>query len=524
VYDVPSVENELNKALDTFNWPEAERICKQIIEQASVTRYDEQIAKRILGALRRKRQFALMSQVADAFIRGGQDAPQIFRQYAQSLIDQGMLTAARTTLNAALAELSPADSEWAELRGLLGRTFKQLYVENPNQPENLRKAIQYYYGVYKTQPAAYLWHGINTVACLARAERDNITPPDEVAPMPAIASDIESTLKGIADLQYWNRATAIEVAVALGKTSDAFYHAFHYTNDQNVDAFEIMSLLRQLREIWQLTTGAEPGKLLLPLLESALLKRQGGCVAVNLENVRLDSQNAGEVEKQFQRVFGQQRFQSLPWYRTGLKRCEAVGRVESLAGRKVGTGFLVRASDFFPGRSEKELLFLTNAHVVPENLAFKSGRVVFEATGQTFRIVELVWSSPRNQLDATFLRLDGVNEQAELCPLVPEPDPFDAAKEPRVYVIGYPLGGELSFSLQDSVWVSSDRKVLRYRTPTESGSSGSPVFDQEFWSVIGLHHAALKTENEAIAISAIQEATGARAAKAAEAPDRDPTL
>jgi V8-like Glu-specific endopeptidase len=62
--------------------------------------------------------------------------------------------------------------------------------------------------------------------------------------------------------------------------------------------------------------------------------------------------------------------------------------------------------------------------------------------------------------------------------------------------------------------------VLRYRTPTESGSSGSPVFDQEFWTVIGLHHAALKTENEAIAIRAIQEATGARpSTTAAEAPD-----
>jgi hypothetical protein len=441
VYDVAAVEDELKKALNTFNWPEAERICRHIIEQASTTRYDEQSAKRILSALRRKRQFALMAQVADAFIRGGQDAPQIFRQYAQSLIDQGMLSLARTTLAAALAELDPADSEWAELRGLLGRTYKQLYVENPSQPENLRKAIQYYHGVYRTNSKTHLWHGINTVACLARAGRDNIAPPDDIPPMTAIASDIEATLKGITDLQYWDRATAIEVAVALGKTSDAFYHAFHYTNDEKADAFEITSLLRQLREVWQLTSEAEPGKLLLPLLESVLLKRQGGCVAVALENVRVDSENASEVDKQFQRVFGQQRFQSLLWYKTGLKRCEAVGRVESLAGRKVGTGFLVRASDFFTARSEKELLFLTNAHVVPENLAFKSGRVIFEATGQTFRILELVWSSPRNELDTTFLKLDGVSEQAELCPLIPEPDPFDAAKEPRVYVIGYPLGG-----------------------------------------------------------------------------------
>jgi hypothetical protein len=342
--------------------------------------------------------------------------------------------------------------------------------------------------------------------------------------MLTIAKEIDATLREIKELQYWTRATAIELAVALGNTSDAFYHTFHYTNDEKVDAFEIMSLLRQLREVWQLTTDAEPGKLLLPVLESALLKRQGGCVTVALENVPVDAQNAGEVEKHFERVFGQQRFQSLLWYKTGLKRCEAVGRVESLAGRKVGTGFLVQASDFFPERNDKELLFLTNAHVVPENLAFKSGKVVFEATGNAYRIVELVWSSPSKKLDATFLKLDGISEQAEICPLIPEPEPFDPAKEPRVYVIGYPLGGELSFSLQDSVWVSSDSEVLRYRTPTESGSSGSPVFDQEFWTVIGLHHAALKTENEAISIQAIQAATGARpSSTAAAAPDRAPT-
>jgi hypothetical protein len=521
VYHVAAVEDELICALNAFDWPKAESICKQIIEQASTMRYDEEAAKRILSALRRKRRFDLMSLVADAFIRGGQDAPQIFRQYAQSLIDQGMLTAARTTLAAALAELDPADTEWAELRGLLGRTYKQLYIENPNQPENLRQAIKYYYGVYQKDPESYLWQGINTVACLARAERDNIPPPADIPPALTIAQEIDAALKQVKELKYWARATAIEVAVAVGNTSDAFYHAFHYTNDDNVDAFEITSLLRQLREVWQLTTDAEPGKLLLPVLESALLKRQGGCLTVSLENVGSDAKNAGDVEKRFERVFGQQRFQSLPWYKTGLKRCEAVGRVESLAGRKVGTGFLVRASDFLPGRSEKELLFLTNAHVIPEDLAFKSGKVVFEAVGQTYRILELVWSSPSKMLDATFLRLDGVSEQAELCPLEPDPAPFDAAKEPRVYVIGYPLGGELSFSLQDSVWVSTDGNVLRYRTPTESGSSGSPVFDQEFWTVVGLHHAALKNENEAIAIRAIQEEIRrANSFKAAEAPDQ----
>ncbi len=43
------------------------------------------------------------------------------------------------------------------------------------------------------------------------------------------------------------------------------------------------------------------------------------------------------------------------------------------------------------------------------------------------------------------------------------------------------------FSLQDNVLLDYDQRVLHYRSPTERGSSGSPVFDND-WRLIGLHH------------------------------------
>jgi V8-like Glu-specific endopeptidase len=58
----------------------------------------------------------------------------------------------------------------------------------------------------------------------------------------------------------------------------------------------------------------------------------------------------------------------------------------------------------------------------------------------------------------------------------------------------------------------------RYRTPTESGNSGSPVFDEDEWMLVGLHHAGSKEmprlkgkggtyeANEAFSITAIREA------------------
>ncbi|WP_425336071.1 trypsin-like peptidase domain-containing protein [Sinorhizobium numidicum] len=62
-----------------------------------------------------------------------------------------------------------------------------------------------------------------------------------------------------------------------------------------------------------------------------------------------------------------------------------------------------------------------------------------------------------------------------------------ADEDQRVYVIGRPLGGELSFSLQDNQLLDhegstsgkptiSGRVLLHYRAPTEPGSSGSQYF------------------------------------------------
>jgi hypothetical protein len=526
-----SLLENLQEALDTFNWKQAERICEGFIDKlnSSTTPYDEEPAKKILKALRRKRQFRLMGLVADAFIQSGQSATEILIQYGQSMIDQGNLTASRMILRSIIDDAGSPPEEKAEARGLLGRIYKQLYVNagdasNPRQQQNLSKAICYYYSVYKSDPRSFLWHGINAVALLARAERDHVVLPPQ-PPMREIAQEIDAFLSKIGSLRYWDRATAIEDALALGDFRNAYDHALYYALDKDVDAFEIASLLRQLVEVWQLTEDTEPGNVLLPVLRSGLLQRQGGQVTVDADKVASQANNAQIARTRLEKVFGTDRYQPLAWLRTALQRCAAVARVDTVTGERVGTGFLVKASDFFTVSNKNKLLFLTNAHVIgPEDNRFpgavppQAAKVVFEADGTQHEIDELIWSSPPTELDATFLTLKLPDPRAECCPLIPPARPFNIETKPRVYVIGYPLSAGLSISLLDSLWLDTDGRLLHYRTPTEPGSSGSPVFDQEYWTLIGLHHAGEKhmpqlrgtgsyEANEGIVIEAIRKAT-----------------
>ncbi len=89
----------------------------------------------------------------------------------------------------------------------------------------------------------------------------------------------------------------------------------------------------------------------------------------------------------------------------------------------------------------------------------------------------------------------------------------------RVYIIGHPTGGNLSFSLHDSVLLDHQSPRLHYRTPTEAGSAGSPVFNAD-WKLIGVHHAGSEQmprlhgtgtyqANEGIWIGAIRDAVQA---------------
>jgi hypothetical protein len=87
-------------------------------------------AKQLLPALRKRRFFEQTERLADAFIQTGAGTNTVRRLYVQALLDQGHFTAALLVLERLIAETESVDLvENAEAKGLMGRAYKQLYVD-----------------------------------------------------------------------------------------------------------------------------------------------------------------------------------------------------------------------------------------------------------------------------------------------------------------------------------------------------------------------------------------------------------
>jgi DNA/RNA endonuclease G (NUC1) len=518
-------ERQLNLALDTFDWNTADQLLSDLTTRLvrSPGNFDELFARRILSRLQRKRRFVQVTRAGDAFLQAGFVGGQIRRRYAQALIDQGIFHAAERVLRAMIADTSVPPFEQEEAQGLLGRIGKQIYVnadapENPRNVAQLQNAVDSYWLNYALDPAENYWHGINVVACLRRAEADGVKLQSPAAPL-ELAGNVLQNLENrekqskTGELSPSELATFVEVHLALGQSEEAIKRARMYAECNDADAFEIAATLRQLEEVWRLRDHQPPGDTVLPILRAALLKRAGGSLQLSVAGVR------SNLEK----VFGADRSVSLKWYTDGLERAKSIARIET-NGKGFGTGWLANSADFFPGRSG--LLLVTNAHVIGpatpdryhDSLRPEDATVHFQIQGWKLPPGKVQFHSPVNELDATFLELPNLPADAQALPL--DPQLLEVASPPqRLYIIGHPGGRELEFSLQDNYLLAANERLVHYRTPSEGGSSGSPVFGPTDWKVVALHHAGRKDmprldgqpgtyeANEGIALPALVKGT-----------------
>ncbi len=238
--------------------------------------YPTDDAKKDLKALRRERQFKLMRQYGDAVISSGTHDEEVRRQYAQSLIELGEFDQALEVLHSIIGDPKSRPNEVEEAHGLIGRTYKQQYQDNPDAPgshEFLRKAIEAYGFIYDNNPSK-LWHGVNKASCILRAYRDGVTGV-ELSEAQTIAENLLKELEGLGDKKdLWDYGTRVEALIVLERYEEALVAVDQYICHPEMRAFEPSSTYRQFDQLLQL--GQDPrGKPILDRLWEAVQRYRG---------------------------------------------------------------------------------------------------------------------------------------------------------------------------------------------------------------------------------------------------------
>ncbi|WP_159083776.1 trypsin-like serine peptidase [Nocardioides terrigena] len=178
----------------------------------------------------------------------------------------------------------------------------------------------------------------------------------------------------------------------------------------------------------------------------------------------------------------------------GARCARAVGRV-SLAGapeetRAEGTGFLVANS-----------VLLTNHHVLPDEGVAGACVVEFdyeydeagrERRAQIFELdpALMFFTSGEDRLDYTLVAVKPGARGAQpgasrgYLPLIGVTG--KASNGEPLNVIHHPSGGRKRITIRNSQLLAADELTLHYTGDTLGGSSGSPVFNDQ-WEVVGLH-------------------------------------
>jgi endonuclease/exonuclease/phosphatase family metal-dependent hydrolase/V8-like Glu-specific endopeptidase len=191
-----------------------------------------------------------------------------------------------------------------------------------------------------------------------------------------------------------------------------------------------------------------------------------------------------DVKAFFEKVHLGQDFLPARFLTDGARRAKAVCRIVTPGG--LGTGSLIARG-----------VLLTNNHVLGAAAEAATATAEFDfADGQTVRTVAI---EPNRlfitdvELDFTIVAcVDESLQDIEPIPLLR--NPATVTRGEKVNIIQHPRGRPKEIAIHNNDVTRIQDKVVHYRTDTEPGSSGSPVFNNE-WELVALHHAGWGDEN-----------------------------
>ncbi len=229
-----------------------------------------------------------------------------------------------------------------------------------------------------------------------------------------------------------------------------------------------------------------------------LLERQAVPAAMVMEAVRSEPLAAPEA---FERILGASKeLQAWSFLPRGARAARTVARISAREnGRElpVGTGFLVSPH-----------LLMTNHHVLPDA---ETARGCFAEFDAQVTVDNTPQAPARRDFDPDgFFRADRHLDYA-LVLVAPGPDgrpPGEtfgwnrlSARQGKlvigepVNVVGHPMGRLKEVAVRDNALQVRLDDFLHYRTDTEPGNSGSPVYNDQ-WEVVALHHSGVPRTDE----------------------------
>lgn len=238
--------------------------------------------------------------------------------------------------------------------------------------------------------------------------------------------------------------------------------------------YEHEALGQFLSTVKELLGGADPS---VHLFEDVLRKYMLLVPTAGLPGI---DQWRGDDALTQEKIIGENTLRHIAFVELAAHRARAVALVD--VGEWVGTGFLIARS-----------LLLTNDHVVPEAALLDRVRGIFnyQLTRDGAPAKTRSYAARPNGVYLHDKRLDfAIVELAEpagdewgVVPVSLVPPVRDA----RVNIIQHPAGMPKQISFQSNRVAYVDSTVTQYLTATLNGSSGSPVFDDD-WNAVALHH------------------------------------
>ncbi len=225
-----------------------------------------------------------------------------------------------------------------------------------------------------------------------------------------------------------------------------------------------------------------------------------------------------DFESQLEKISEEIDFLPVAFLTDGAMRSRAVCRmvVPSILGRSLGTGFLITPN-----------LIMTNNHVVSSLEEAREATAEFQFESDLSPIVVALrpdrFFMTHVELDFTIVACDG-RGISDITPIPLLRNPALVTRHEQVNIIQHPRGRKKEVALHNNKVTRVMDKVIRYSTDTEPGSSGSPVFNNN-WDLVALHHAGFNengtVSNEGIRISTIIDRIIRRAGGGGSENDRE---